>query len=164
MRFQLQQRFRAPPERVLDAFADPAFYPELARLPKLGEPEVLAREDDGDLVRMQVRYRFTGELSSAARRVIDPKRLTWVDHSTIDRRNLRVTFEMRADHYADRFRCFGSYQLEPLGGGGALRRVDGELTVRVPLVGRSVERAILSGLEQHLDDEVEIVERWVGKG
>lgn len=160
MRFRLEQRFKAEPDAVLAAFVDPDFYRELAALPNVGEPEVVDIGRDGDVVRMRVRYRFTGELSAAARRVLDPARLTWVDHATIDLADRRAVFELRADYYADRFRCHGAYSIE--GTAGATRRiVEGELTVRAPLVGKAVERAIVSGLERHLDDEVTVVERWV---
>ena len=162
MRFHVEQRFGVPADAVMAAFADPAFYPELAKLPNVGEPEVIDRTQDGDTVRMQVRYRFTGDLSAAARRVLDPHKLTWIDHATIDLAARRTVFELRADHYADRFRCHGAYALDDIEGGASRRVVDGELTVRAPLVGKAVERAILSGLERHLDDEVDVVERWVG--
>lgn len=161
VRFHLEQRFAVPADAVMDAFADPGFYPELAKLPNVGEPAVVSCARDGTVVRMQVRYRFTGDLSAAARRVIDPHRLTWVDHSTIDLAARRAVFDMRADHYADRFRCNGAYTVDDTGSGASQRLVDGELSVRAPLVGRAVERAILSGLERHLGDEVEVVERWV---
>lgn len=161
MRFRLEQRFDADPDAVMGAFVDPAFYRELSALPNLGEPEVVDIRREGDVVRIQVRYRFTGELSSAARRVLDPERLTWVDHATVDLAARRAVFELRADHYADRLRCHGAYSVE--GTAGASRRiVEGELTVRAPLVGKAVERAIVSGLERHLDEEVAVVERWVG--
>ena len=162
MRFHLEQRFAVPADAVIAAFADPSFYPELSELDNVGEPHVLDHRSDGEVVRLQVRYRFTGDLSAAARRVLDPQRLTWVDHSTIDLTARRTVFELQADHYADRFRCHGGYTVEEVDGGRSRRVVDGELTVRAPLVGKAVERAIVSGLERHLSDEVDVVERWVG--
>ena len=37
-----------------------------------------AYEASGDEVLLQIRYRFNGQLSAAARAVLDPERLTWV--------------------------------------------------------------------------------------
>ena len=160
MRFRLEQRFTADPDAVMAAYTDAAFYPELASLPNVGEPEVVGRTVDGDIVRIDVRYRFTGDLSAAARRVLDPQRLTWIEHTTIDGTARRAIFELQADHYADRFGCRGGWAVEAVPGGGATRTVEAELTVRAPLVGRAVERAIVSGLERHLLDEIPVVERW----
>lgn len=160
MRFRLEQRFSADPDAVLAAFVDPDFYPALAALPNVGEPQVVGRTVEGDVVRIDVRYRFTGELSSAARRVLDPQRLTWVDHATVDLTARRAIFELKADHYADRFSCRGGYFVEA-DDGGSRRVLEADLTVRAPLVGRTVERAIVSGLEHHLVVEVPVVEGWV---
>lgn len=158
--FSLVQRFAAAPDDVARAFVEPGFYVTLAELANLGEPEVLSREVDGDQVRLRVRYRFTGALSPAARAVLDPSRLTWVEESHHDLATRHVRFRLVADHYADRFRGAGDYRFRP-DGGGTIREATGEIEVRTPLVGRRVERAIVSGLEDHLEDEVAIVDRWV---
>jgi hypothetical protein len=161
VKFRFEQEFSAPLDAVEGAFCDPALYAAFGDLHNLAAPEVLEHRVDGPLVHLKVRYRFTGDLSAAARRVIDPARLTWVDVSTIDRHNHVATYVLEPDHYRDRFRCHGNSRFEPADGDRTRRVVDGDLTVRFPLVGGAVERAIVSGLRDHLDDEVAIVERWV---
>jgi hypothetical protein len=42
-------------------------------------------------------------------------------------------------------------------GDEAVRRVTGELRVRIPLLGGRVERAVIDGVEEHLDEEAEVV-------
>lgn len=160
MHFELDQRIAAPPAAVAAAFADEGLYVMLGKLAKLGPPEVLSRDTDGDVVRLRVRYRFTGELSSAVRRAIDPKKLTWVEESTHDLAARMVTFRLVADHYADRLRSSGTYRFSP-DGDGTIRHSEGDLTVRAALVGRLVEQAIVSGLREHLDDEVDLVEAFL---
>ncbi|CAN5621284.1 hypothetical protein BH20ACT2_BH20ACT2_08020 [soil metagenome] len=162
MRFQLGQRFAAPVTDVADAFCDPRFYAELAELPKLGQHELLDRRVDGDRVHLQVRYRFAGELSAAARAVLDPERLTWVEHAEHDLAARVVTFHIRPDHYADRLTCHGRYRFEP-DGDGTVRLADGEVKVKALLVAGAVERAIVTGLTEHAQDEVAIVERWLAR-
>ncbi len=160
MDFHLEQVFAADPDDVARAFADPALYDLLDALPKLGRPDVLFREVDGDTVKLQIRYRFAGELSSAARAVLEPARLTWVEHSTHDLAARIVTYRLVADHYADRFAASGGYRFVPESG-GTRRIVDGTLNVRAPLVNRAVESAIISGMHENSDDEVALVERFL---
>lgn len=160
MRFRIEQRFAADVDAVARAYADPALYTALDGLPKLSRPEVLSREADGDTVGLEVRYQFGGELSAAARAVIDPSRLTWVERSVHDLAQRSVWFTMVPDHYADRFRCSGSYRFEPIEG-GCRRTGEGDLRVKALLVAGAVEGAIVSGLEEHLVDEVPIVEAFV---
>ena len=161
MRFRVEQAFAANVDEVARAYADPALYEALDGLPKLTEPEVVGHEVDGDQVQLRVRYRFGGNLSPAARAVIDPSRLTWVEHSTHDLATRRVTFRMVPDHYGDRFRCAGTYAFEAAGDHACRRRGDGEVRVKALLVAGAVEGAIVSGLQEHLVDEVPVVEAFV---
>ncbi len=161
MRFTIEQRFDAGPDEVARVFTEPRLYEAFQDLPKLSRPDVLAHEVEGDVVRLQIRYRFSGELSAAARAVLDPARLTWVEHSTHDLTDRSTTFTMVPDHYADRFRCSGRYQFEPLGE-GTIRRGEGEVKVKALLVAGAVESAIVSGLREHLADEVGVVNDLLG--
>ena len=162
MRFAVDQEFRAPLEAVEAALLDPAFLARLAQLPKLGRPELLASEVDGDVARQQVRYRFAGELSSAVTAVVDPARLTWVEHTTFDLRRHRGEHRIAPDHYADRLRC--SYTTALVEDGGVTRReTEGELRVRFPLVGGRVERAIVSGMVEHAHLEARVLVEWLAE-
>lgn len=163
MRFSIEQRFAADVDAVARAYADPALYAALVGLPKLTQPEVVGHEVGGDTVVLQVRYRFGGELSPAARAVIDPARLTWVERSTHDLADHSTTFTMVPDHYGDRFRCQGSYRFDPVEG-GCRRRGEGDVRVKALLVAGAVEGAIVSGLKEHLVDEVPVVEAFVNGG
>lgn len=160
MRFSIDQCFAAEVEAVARAYANPALYDAFVGLPKLTQPEVVGHDVDGDTVVLQVRYHFGGELSAAAAAVIDPSRLTWVERSTHDLARHTTSFAMVPDHYADRFTCTGSYRFEA-DGAGCRRRGQGDLRVKAFLVGGAVEGAIVSGLEEHLIDEVPVVDAFV---
>lgn len=160
MRFTVEQRFTTSADDTARAFTEPELYAGFARLPKVSVPDVLSCERHGHEVRLRIRYRFAGELSSAARAVIDPAELSWVDESTHDLARRHVRFVLRPDHHADRFRCSGDYRIEPVGA-GCRRHATIELKVSAPFVGGAVERAIASGLREHLADETEVVEAYL---
>jgi hypothetical protein len=161
--FRIRQCFGVDVDAVERALYDPAFIEAMGTLPKLGRPQVVAWEDQGDTLRTQVRYAFVGELSSAVRRVVDPARLTWIEDQTTDRRSHRSRFTILPDHYAGLLRCAGTFSLSPDGAGGSVRVADGRVQVSMPLVGGKVERAIASGLEEHAEFEAELVEKWASR-
>jgi hypothetical protein len=162
--FRIVQRITGPLGAVAQAFVDPRFVEATAELPKVGGAELLEQQRDGDRVRQRIRYRFTGELSSTVRRVIDRDRLTWVDEADHDLATYRSEHRIVPDHYADRLRAGYATQLEPDGDDGHTRTlVTGTLTVRMPLVGGRVERAIVSGLEEHAYAEAELLGRWLAR-
>lgn len=160
MRFTVEQEFSSSPVEVAAALASSELYGSLPDLPKLSPPELLTRDADGEIVRLRIRYRFVGELSSAARAVLDPARLSWVESSAHDLASLRGTFTMEPDHYADRFSCRGSFRYQELPS-GCRRDIEGELRVRAPLVAGAVERAIVSGLREHLEHQAPAVDAFL---
>ena len=156
----MEQRFGTDADETARAFTEPELYAGFADLSKVSVPEVLGCESDGDGVRLRIRYRFAGQLSSAARAVIDPAKLTWVDESTHDLARRHVRFVLRPDHYGERFRCSGEYRIEP-DGDGCRRHATIDVKVSAPFVGGAVERAIESGLREHLADETRVVEAYL---
>lgn len=158
MRFALEQLINGPVDAVARLYTEPRFYERLGELPKLGRPEVVDRREDGTVVRLAVRFHFAGNLAPAVTKVVDPARLSWLEESVHDLERHTVTFVMKPDHYADRLRFHGSSRFEPAGEGHTRRVAEGEVAVRVPLVGKAVEGAIVSGLREHLAGEVAVVE------
>lgn len=161
MRFEIEQEIAGAPDDVARVYTEPGFYEALGDLPKLGEPEVLERREDGGVVHLAVRFRFTGNLSPAVTRVLDPAKLSWVQEADHDLANGRVTFRLDPDHYADRFRASGSTRYEAGRAGTTRRLTEGEVAVRAPLVGRAVEGAIVSGLRDHFAAEIAVVQRFL---
>jgi hypothetical protein len=160
VRFRLEQRLSAPLEAVEEALFDPRFLARMGQLPDMGAPEVLDTHREDGVVHQRVRYAFTGKLPAAARRVVDPGRLIWVEESTHDPTTHRTGFRMLAVHYPKRLRCAGTGVLRP-DGGGTCRTVTGELDVLVALVARRVEAAIVSGMEERAALQARLLERWL---
>jgi hypothetical protein len=94
-------------------------------------------------------------VSSAVRRVVQPDKMSWVTRTEVMPAEMRTSWVVRPDHYVDRLTAAGAFRFEagPDGGATTVVNVDGELEVHVPLVGRSVERVIVSDLQAYLEDE-----------
>lgn len=149
MRFRIVQEFDADAARVQAAYLDPAFLQTMGALPKLGAPELLDEEREGDVVRRRIRFHFAGDLNSAVRAVVDPAKLSWIEESTTHLPERRTTWVIRPDHYADKLASHGESVLEPLSDAASRRTTTGEVKVKVFLVGGKVESAIISGMEEH---------------
>lgn len=155
MDFRLEQRFAAPLPVVEAALLDPSFAAHLDT-----RPQLVAEERDGSIVRRSVRHAFVGELSAAVTAVVDPAKLTWVDVGVHDLDTHRSTHHIVPDHYGSRLTC--TYETVLVADGDHTRRlVSGELHVHMPLVGRRVERAIVSGLAERAAREEDALAAWL---
>ena len=159
MRFEIQELIRAPREAVMKAVADPHLYESMGSMPSLGPPSVLDCSEKGGVTSMRIRYRFEGQLSRAARAVLDPQKMTWVVELEVDAQKYHVAFRMLPDHYADRMKCSGEYRFEEKGDTTA-QIMQGEMVVSVPLVAGVVERAIMIGFREHMNEQAKVVERF----
>lgn len=160
MKFTLDQALPGSVDEVLAAFTDPAFLASVGKLANVGAPQVLDQERDGDVVRQRVRYRFTGDLSPAVTSVLDRDKFTWVVEHDVDLARHQAAFRIVPEHYGDRLRCEGTERFHRIAE-GANRHIEAELKVRWPIVGGLVERAIVSGLKEHLAEEADLLTRWL---
>ena len=127
MRFAFEQVIRAPRAEILEAYCDPAFYHALGSMPKLGQPELLDREEVDGSVRVKVRFTYQGELSAPVRAVIDPSKLTWVIEASVHPITSTIEFEVIPDHYPDRMTASGTDLFVDEAGQVAAGGVDGVL-------------------------------------
>jgi Protein of unknown function (DUF2505) len=167
MDFSVDQSFAAGPEAVVRAYASPELYAQLGTAgerSKLGHPEVVSHRVDGTTVELAVRYRFVGHLPSAVTAVVDPRRLSWVEHSTHDLAEGIMRFRIEPDHYGDRLQASGQATVVARAGGGSRRTLTGSVRVRVLLAGPRVERVMVSGMRDNLAAEAPLVDRIIATG
>lgn len=161
MEFEITQPIAAGKKAVVRAVVNPALYESIGATKGLAPPTVLERREDGEFVRLRVRYGFAGDLSRAAKAVLDPSKMTWVVELKVDPGKYRAKFRMVPDHYPDRIECRGSYRFE--GKDGKTEQImKGDLVVHAPLVAGVVEKAIISGFSDHMKEEAVAIERFLG--
>ena len=158
MDFELRDAVAAPLDRVEAALFAPVFFERLGELPNVAAPELLSedKEFDGAVIVRRVRYRFTGEVSGAVRRVVDPEQMSWVDESRYDLGAHEATHQIIPDQYGSMLRCAYDEALMPAGA-GCVRTAAGQLAVKVPLVGGKVEKAIIGGLRERATAEAQVL-------
>jgi hypothetical protein len=152
MHFTTEHRFPAPPERVAALMVDPDFETHVD-LPDLSTPTVLEHDVKAAEHVLRLRYEYVGQLDGVARRLLGNRQLALIQAVRLDPRtgNGRLTLEAEAD--SDRVHGAAAITLTTDGPRGSVRRLDGDFTVKVPLMGGSVERRLLPGILSRLDVE-----------
>jgi hypothetical protein len=163
VRFEIVQPIGAGRDAVIKAVIDRRFYESIGSTKGLAPPSVLECREDGEFKRLKIRYGFEGELSRAARAVLDPAKMTWVVELKVDQARNRAKFRMLPDHYPDRIECRGSYRFED-DGEATEQLMKGDLVVHAPIVASVVERSIISGFRDHVAEEAHAIERFVESG
>jgi hypothetical protein len=164
VKFSIRQAVAVPPDRAMAAYGSPAFYEGRPARDDIAVREVVHHEDTGDRVLLQVRFAFTGSVSPAVRAVVDPGKMSWITQTEILLAEHSSSWVVLPDHYPDRLSARGSYRFEEGAGGpgNCMVEVEGDLKVRVPIVGRSVEKVIVGDLRAYIADEVSGIGDWHG--
>ena len=154
VKFSATQPF--PPEAgdVLDLYSNPATWSRLPQFERVRIAEVLDSAGTAARPVTRVRYRFIADLPAAARAVVDPSKLTWVEETTYDLENRTSKMRFLPDQYASKIEASATATFSaPTFETGVVRSVSGQLRVKVLLVGGQVEQAIVSGLKEYLSEE-----------
>jgi hypothetical protein len=161
MDFQTTDRYRATVEELLEAYADPGLPAALGPLAPLSSGELVEHRRNGDTVELRVRYAYQGDLPPGATRFVDPSKLTWVQVTQLRLTERRALVALDPDHYTDRLRASAVERFRATELPGTTREVEGRLAVRMVVVGRAVERALVSGLTDYLTEEAVAVDAWI---
>jgi hypothetical protein len=158
VRFEVTQRFDADPAAVMACYSSTEMYGKLPEFGRISRPDVVDRTERGDTVTLKLHYAFVADLPAAAIAVIDPKHLTWIEETTYDLAALTARTRLIPDHYGSKFEASAHARFVDAAH-GSTRNVSGDLKVHVLLVGGKVERVIVDGLKEHLDEEAKLVAR-----
>lgn len=158
--FDFVQDFAAAPRDVVDTFVDPDFWGALDGLSATSVPEVLDIRRHGDLVTVELRYRLIVALPREAARFIDTSNVSWVEVSDWNLRTATSQTRFVPDQAGRLLVASAVTSLTPFGD-GTRRSISGDLRVRIPLLGSKVERAIIGGVGDHLEEQVPAVDRFV---
>ncbi len=164
MKFSVRQAVAVPPARAMAAYGSPRFYEGRPARDDIVVREVVRHQAAGDRILLEVRFAFTGSVSPAVRAVVDPARMSWITRTQILLAEGRSSWVVVPDHYPDRLRASGAYRFreDDAGPGTCAVEVEGDLNVRVPIVGRSVEKVIVGDLRAYIAEEVAGIVDWEG--
>jgi Protein of unknown function (DUF2505) len=156
MRFRAEHRFTAPVDAVIGLLVDPDFHRQLD-LPDVELLDVDDSHSEGDQSHLVLRYRFVGQLDPFARQLLGGRALTWRQELHLDRADGTGRLSFQADASPKRLHGAAELTIESHDG-GTLRRLDGELVAKVPLIGDRAERSLVSGLQRRLDIEAQALD------
>jgi Protein of unknown function (DUF2505) len=144
---------------VCAAMGDPAFYAAL-RLPDVEPPELVSRTADGMRVDVSVRFTYTGKLDPIARRIVGHDQVSWVQQLQIDPVAASAALQVVPAVGMVPVTCTGTFTLTAEGD-GCVRSLDGDLRIKVPIIGSRAEKSLAPGILRRLDIEADALDAFL---
>ncbi|MCB9665686.1 MAG: DUF2505 family protein [Alphaproteobacteria bacterium] len=123
--------------------------------------ERLEQVKDGAITRSRMRFHTPYALPSLVQRAMGASTLSYEQVTMVDEAAGLVRWEVIPPVYPDKVKATGTVRIQALPGGGVERLLEGEVVVGVPLVGGTMEKAILDGIVKGHDEDAVIRTAWL---
>jgi hypothetical protein len=157
VKFAITQTFELPSDAVIEAYRLERTWHSFRGLPFVGDAN-LCDFVAGDPTHIETRYHVSVNVAPAARRFIDPDKLSFIEVSRLASDG-SGTFEIVPDHYGALIRSSGITRVEPIDDATCIRLMEGVVDVSLGLAGmlfeRPVEEAVVRGLRDALFAQAE---------
>ncbi|TNE87161.1 MAG: DUF2505 family protein [Deltaproteobacteria bacterium] len=117
--------------------------------------ELLEERMEGDVKVRKLRYRSKRELPRMVAKALGSKNLTYEQVNRFDRNRSELTWQVFLPVVADRVTVEGTTRISEAPG-GAKRVVDGDIEVRVRLVGGQIEKVVAGEFERSMGRAVDL--------
>ncbi len=160
MKFELIHHFDAE----IDAFVKTVYFDDnlnqrLLKMKNISAREVKSIEDKGDTAERVVFIEAAAAIPKEARAIVGEK-LGWNEHSRLDKRTRTVSFEIKPLIKVP-LDCHGRYEMVPEADGRVRRVITGEVNVKVPLIGKTIEKFIVKALTESFEEEEVLVKEYL---
>jgi hypothetical protein len=147
MKLYCEHRILRDAQDLWEVLHTPTFEAHLARSIGLSEYSELEREETEDAVYRKIRVvpSIPGGFRRLLRGAGADEKISYIEEQWRSRAEMEVRWKMTPSILADRAQIGGRIRIEPLDEASCLRILDGVVKVRIPVMGRSIERAIVTG-------------------
>ena len=117
--------------------------------------QVLEERTEGDTVIRRIKYQSKRELPTMVAKALGSKSLTYEQHNRFDPKTSTLTWQVFLPVMQDRVTVGGTTCISPTAT-GSKRVVDGEISVRMRLVGGQIEKAVVAEFERSMAKAVDL--------
>lgn len=117
--------------------------------------EVLTTEQKGESTVRRLRYTSNSELPTIAAKALGTKNLTYVQTNTFDPTKSQLTWAVDLPMVGDRVSVGGTTTINDTAS-GSRRVVDGDISVRMRLVGGQIEKAVVAQFKKSMERAVDL--------
>jgi hypothetical protein len=156
MKFKFEHTFPVDVDRLEKAMFNPELPAFLKKkMSSLKEMEVLERNESDSAIERRVRYVPEPLIKKVGPKKVPPEAMIWVEESRYDKSTRRMSFDNVPTHpqVVKLMTNTGTITLAPTSGGQSRRTMEGELKVKVPILGRIAEKIIFKTARNVIEEE-----------
>ena len=156
---RIEDRFECSAKTLMDLILDSSFDGEVMRAIGMRKEVIEDREIEGGKVEV-VRMIPSTDLPSFMKKVVGgsneyTETRTW----TFDK--MMNTWSEKTGFAQDKIDIRGTFVIKPAGDGACTRVVEGDFSVRIPLVGKKIEEFIIERTKESFQRSTAFTKKWI---
>ncbi len=154
MRFSMTHHFKCAPDDLWDVFAEPEFDRRLREETGVERELLEAKYEDGVQFE-RIRSVSNRELPAVMKTALGIERFEFEQQNRLDRSENILNWTVSTPFLSDRVDAGGTTRVEATDT-GCTRIIDGQVDIRLPLVGRKMERKLLGNIRESYEKAARI--------
>lgn len=159
MKFTMTHTFDCPAELLWEIFDDPEFDRRLEAATGVRR-EVLESGTEGDVETKLLRCISLKEMPAMMAKALGTESFEFEQSNALDRKKGELVWKVKPAVLADRIDAQGVTRVRP-GGPGCVRTIEGEITIRIPLVGKKMEGKLSENIKSSYEEAARIAGEMV---
>lgn len=157
MKFTLEHHFPCTPEIYWTYATQQEIDEESARLSD-GQVELLSKTEENGVVTREQRFTMNRDLPTAMKKVLKTDSIGYELKVVYTRATSSAKWTITPLVIPDRVTGGGTVEVKPTAN-GCVRLIQGELNVKVPLIGKKMEERLIEDVSKSYDTNAEVINR-----
>ncbi|RAL22411.1 hypothetical protein DL240_11225 [Lujinxingia litoralis] len=161
MKFTMTHRFECPAEQLWDIFDDPEFDRRLEEATGVRR-EVLQSSTEGAVEHKLLRCVSLKEMPAMMAKALGTESFEFEQANALDRQRGELAWKVKPAVLADRVEAQGVTRVQSEGT-GCVRTIEGEISIRIPLVGKKMEGKLSENIKSSYEEAARIAREMVAE-
>ena len=161
MKFQMEHKFDWPAEPIIEILKRGEDLVPMEDLPNVSSRKVLEQRREGKKLYKTLEWNVHGQIPKVAQKILTPEMLTFKEVTVWDDDDCSFTTEIVPRYMRDKFSCKTKSKWIPQGENRTLRKFGGNLSIKVPIIGQTVEKTIIGYLKKNNDQNADMVRKFL---
>lgn len=157
MRFHMEHQFNWPTEKIVEILKSGQYLVPMDKMPNVNEYREVSVERKGSKIFKKCEWCVHGKIPKMAQKVIRPEMLTFIENTVWDDETTTFTTKIIPHFFKNQFDCRTQSKWGSAGEGKTVRKFQGNIIIKFPLIGPPVEKAIIQQLKANNDRNAVLV-------